>query len=102
MLNFMSCLFGCLQYDVFNIFIYRFTYVPCPYTKEILTQVLTDALNMFNITKKISSVAIDHCSNNAMIDILQEILDSLSHLSHGDFLHLRLVHIYRIWLYKMV
>ena len=72
------------------LFFYRFAYVPCPHTKEILAQVLMDTLNMFNITEKISSVVVDNCTtNDAMVDILQERLDSRSRLLHGDFLHVR-------------
>ena len=64
--------------------------MPCPHTKEIIAQVLMDTMNMFNITEKISSVVVDNCTtNDAMINILQERLDSRSLLLHGKFLHVR-------------
>ena len=64
--------------------------MPCPHTKEIIAQVLMDTMNMFNITEKISSVMVDNCTtNDAMIAILQERLDSRSLLLHGKFLHVR-------------
>jgi len=45
---------------------------------------------MFNITDKISSVVVNNCTtNDAIVDILQERLDSRSLLLHCDFLHVR-------------
>ena len=62
--------------------------MPCQHRKEILAQVLMDTLNMFNKTEKIAFVVVDNCTtNDAMIDILQERLDSQSLLLHGVFLY---------------
>ncbi|KAJ7954601.1 Zinc finger BED domain-containing protein RICESLEEPER [Quillaja saponaria] len=70
--------------------ILKFFHVLCPHTKEKLCQVLFDCLLHWNITKKISTVTLDNCStNNAMIDVLLEKLDSSSLILSGSLIHMR-------------
>ncbi|KAJ7949772.1 zinc finger BED domain-containing protein RICESLEEPER 2-like [Quillaja saponaria] len=70
--------------------ILRFVHVLCPHTKEKLCQVLFDCLLHWDITKKISTVTFDNCStNDAMIDVLLEKLDSSSLILAGSLIHMR-------------
>ncbi|KAJ7971415.1 zinc finger BED domain-containing protein RICESLEEPER 2-like [Quillaja saponaria] len=70
--------------------ILRFVHVLCPHTKEKLCQVLFDCLLHWNIVKKISTVTLDNCStNDAMIDVLLEKLDSSSLILSSRLIHMR-------------
>ncbi|KAG5520426.1 hypothetical protein RHGRI_033120 [Rhododendron griersonianum] len=70
--------------------ILRFIYVPCPHTKEVLCEQLLNCLMDWNIDRKISSITVDNCStNDAMIDLLWDKLDSASLMLGGDLFHMR-------------
>ncbi|KAI8539165.1 hypothetical protein RHMOL_Rhmol09G0160200 [Rhododendron molle] len=70
--------------------ILRFIYVPCPHTKEVLCDQLLNCLMDWNIDRKISSITVDNCStNDTMIDLLWDKLDSTSLMLGGDLFHMR-------------
>ncbi|KAF7147431.1 hypothetical protein RHSIM_Rhsim03G0207300 [Rhododendron simsii] len=70
--------------------ILRFIYVPCPHTKEVLCDQLLNCLMDWNIDRKISSITVDNCStNDAMIDLLWDKLDSTSLMLGGELFHMR-------------
>ncbi|KAG5557770.1 hypothetical protein RHGRI_007881 [Rhododendron griersonianum] len=70
--------------------ILRFIYVPCPHTKEVLCDQLLNCLMDWNIDMKISSITVDNCStNDAMIDLLWDKLDSASLMLGGELFHMR-------------
>ncbi|XP_058181162.1 zinc finger BED domain-containing protein RICESLEEPER 2-like [Rhododendron vialii] len=70
--------------------ILRFIYVPCPHTKEVLCNQLLNCLIDWNIDRKISSITVDNCStNDAMIDLLWDKLDSTSLMLGEDLFHMR-------------
>ncbi|TXG58183.1 hypothetical protein EZV62_016012 [Acer yangbiense] len=69
---------------------HRFTYVPCPHTSEMLTDVMMECLHDWNIEHKLSTLTVDNCStNNVMIRILLEMLSDVSLLLNGDMFHMR-------------
>ncbi|KAF7136351.1 hypothetical protein RHSIM_Rhsim08G0142200 [Rhododendron simsii] len=69
--------------------ILRFIYVPCPHTKVLCDQLL-NCLMDWNIDRKISSITIDNCStNDAMIDLLWDKLDSTLLMLGGDLFLMR-------------
>ncbi|KAF7123865.1 hypothetical protein RHSIM_Rhsim12G0088800 [Rhododendron simsii] len=70
--------------------ILRFIYVPCPRTKEVLCDQLLNCLMDWNIDRKISSKTVDNSStNDAMIDLLWDKLDSTSLMLGGELFHMR-------------
>lgn len=69
---------------------YRFTYVPCPHTNEVLAQIVLECLEMYNIHEKLSCVVVDNCStNDKMMQVLKHRFDPSTLLLDGAFLHLR-------------
>ncbi|KAK1379649.1 hypothetical protein POM88_026393 [Heracleum sosnowskyi] len=70
--------------------ILRFIYVPCPHTKEVLADHLLDCLMDWNLDRKLSCLTVDNCTtNDAMIEILLEKLDSSSLIAGGSLFHMR-------------
>lgn len=69
---------------------FRFIYVPCPHTKEVLCDTLLDSLLDWNLDRKISCITVDNCStNDAMITLLLEKLDNKPLLLGGTLFHMR-------------
>ena len=65
---------------------FRFVYVPCPHTKEVLCEFLMD----WNVDTKLSTIILDNCStNDAMIPFVLEKLQPNSLLLSGQLLHFR-------------
>ncbi|KAL6530013.1 hypothetical protein OROMI_028658 [Orobanche minor] len=70
--------------------IMRFIYVPCPHTKEVLCDNLLECLMDWNLDRKLSCLTVDNCStNDAMVGIMLEKLDSSSLVAAGDLFHMR-------------
>ncbi|CAL5344289.1 unnamed protein product [Camellia sinensis] len=70
--------------------ILRFIYVPCPHTKEVLCDILLNCLMDWDLDRKVSAITVDNCStNDAMINILLDKLDSSSLLLGGTLFHMR-------------
>ena len=68
----------------------RFVYVPSPHTKNVLTKVLVDCFLEWNIDRKLSTITVDNCStNDAMIRLLLNRLDTSSLMLSGSMLHMR-------------
>lgn len=78
------CNFDCYFY-------YRFIYVPCPHTSEVLSQALMDCLFDWDLDRKLTTLTLDNCTtNDAMINILLDHRLSSSHLLLGGKLfHMR-------------
>ena len=70
----------------------RFFYVPSPYMKDVLTEVLVDCFLEWTIDRKLSTITVDNCStNDAMIRLLLNKLDTSSLILSGSILHMRCV-----------
>ena len=68
----------------------RFVYVPSPHTKDVLAEVLVDCFLEWNIDRKLSTITVDNCStNDAMIRLLLNKLDTSSLMLGGSMLHMR-------------
>ncbi|XP_030949256.1 zinc finger BED domain-containing protein RICESLEEPER 2-like [Quercus lobata] len=68
----------------------RFVYVPSPHTKDVLADVLVDCFLEWNIDRKLSTITVDNCStNDAMIRLLLNKLDTSSLMLGGSMLHMR-------------
>nr|KAJ0213385.1 hypothetical protein LSAT_V11C400206850 [Lactuca sativa] len=58
----------CLQCKIL-----RFIYAPCPHTSEVLTDVLIDALMVWNVDTKLSTITLDnYTTNDALIGKIKE------------------------------
>ena len=67
----------------------RFVYVPSPYTKDVLAEVLIDWFLEWNINRKLSTITVDNCStNDAMIRLLLNKFDASSLMLSGSMLHM--------------
>ncbi|XP_023891281.1 zinc finger BED domain-containing protein RICESLEEPER 2-like [Quercus suber] len=67
-----------------------FVYVPSPHTKDVLAKVIIDSFLEWSIDRKLSTITIDNCStNNAMIRLLLNKLDTSSLMLSGSMLHMR-------------
>ncbi|KAL0005520.1 hypothetical protein SO802_013081 [Lithocarpus litseifolius] len=70
----------------------EFVYVHSPHTKDVLTEVLIDCFLEWNIDRKLSTITVDNCStNDAMIKLLLNKLDTSSLMLGGSALHMRCV-----------
>ena len=70
----------------------KFVYVPSPHTKVVLTEVFVDCFLEWNIDRKLSTIIIDNCStNDTMIILLLNKLDTSSLMMSGSMLHMRCV-----------
>ena len=68
----------------------RFVYVPSPYMKDVLAEVLVNCFLEWNIDRKLSTITVDNCStNNVMIRLLLNKLDTSSLMLDGFILHMR-------------
>ena len=68
----------------------KFVYVPSPHTKDVLAEVLPDCFLEWNIDRKLSTITVDNCStNDAMIRLLLNKLDTNSLMLSGSMLHMR-------------
>ncbi|CAN1291855.1 Putative AC9 transposase [Linum perenne] len=69
---------------------FRFLYVPCPHTSEVLSQVLVDTIIEWNIDTKLSTITLDNCStNDALIDVVKDKLSCENMMWNGSKLHMR-------------
>lgn len=70
--------------------IMRFIYVPCPHTKDVLCDQIFTCLMDWNLDRKISCLTLDNCStNDAMVELLLEKLDSSKLIAGGCLFHMR-------------
>uniref|UniRef100_A0A803MEQ0 BED-type domain-containing protein n=1 Tax=Chenopodium quinoa TaxID=63459 RepID=A0A803MEQ0_CHEQI len=70
--------------------IIRFLYVPCPHNKESISKALVKCLKSFNIDEKVSTITLDNCTtNDAVVDVLREKLNSSKLIMGGSYLHMR-------------
>ena len=70
----------------------RFVYVPFPHTKDVLSNVLVDSFLEWNIDRNLSTITVNNCStNDAMIRLLLNKLDTSSLMLSGSILHMRCV-----------
>ncbi|XP_050254848.1 zinc finger BED domain-containing protein RICESLEEPER 2-like [Quercus robur] len=68
----------------------RFVCVPSPHMKDVLAEVLVDCFLEWNIDRKLSTITVDNCStNDAMIRLLLNKLDTSSLMLGGSMLHMR-------------
>ena len=68
----------------------RFVYIPSPHTKDVLAEVLVDCFLEWNIDRKLSTITVDNCStNDVMIRLLLNKLDTSSLMLGGSMLHMR-------------
>jgi hypothetical protein len=68
----------------------RFIYVPAPHTAEVISDVLYEVLQDWQIEKKISTVTLDNCStNDSLMNIMQDKLPLSSLILGGKLLHMR-------------
>ena len=68
----------------------RFVYVPSLHTKDVLAEVLVNCFLEWNIDRKLSTITIDNCStNDAMIRLVLNKLDTSSLMLGGSMLHMR-------------
>ena len=68
----------------------KFVYVPSPHMKEVLAEALVDCFLEWNIDRKLSTITVDNCStNDAMIRLLLNRLDTSSLMLSGSMLHMR-------------
>ena len=66
-----------------------FVYVPSPYTKDVIAEVLVDCFLEWNINRKLSTIPVDNCStNDAMIRLLLNKFDTSSLMLSGSMLHI--------------
>ena len=74
----------------FSYYFSRFDYVPSPHTKDVLAKVLVDCFLEWNIDRKLPTITVDNCStNDAMIRLLLNKLDTSSLILGGSMLHMR-------------
>ncbi|KMS96889.1 hypothetical protein BVRB_7g180720 [Beta vulgaris subsp. vulgaris] len=70
--------------------VHEFCYVPSPHTNGVIAKILMETLSQYSLENKISSVVVDNCStNDAMINVLLEKLESNCLVLNGEFLHMR-------------
>lgn len=70
--------------------IMRFIYVPCPHTKDVLSENVLECLMDWNLDRKVSCLTVDNCTtNDAMIEVLLQKLDSSTLLAGGSLFHMR-------------
>ena len=70
----------------------RFVYVPSPHMKDVLDDVLVDCLLEWNIDRKLSIITVDNYStNDVMIKLLLNKLDTSSFMLGGSMLHMKCV-----------
>ena len=68
---------------------FRFIYVPCPHTSDMLTDVLIDAMLGWNVDSRLSTIIVDNCStNDSMIGKIKEKLNVGCLLNGGSLLHM--------------
>ena len=85
------CLFIAYLIDNFFIF-FRFIYVPFPHTSDVLTEVLIDAMQGWNVDSRLSAITVDNCStNDSMIGKIKAKLSVDCLLNDGSLLHMRFV-----------
>lgn len=64
--------------------------MPSPHTNGVIAKILLESLSHYSLENKISSVVVDNCStNDAMITVLLDKLESSCLVLNGDFLHMR-------------
>jgi hypothetical protein len=64
--------------------------VPAPHTGEVISDVLYEVLQDWQIQKKISTVTLDNCSSNdTLMNTMQDKLPLSSLMLHGKLLHMR-------------
>lgn len=69
---------------------FRFIYVPCPHTSDVLTDVLIDAMLGWNVDSRLSTITVDNCStNDSMIGKIKAKLNVGCLLNGGSLLHMR-------------
>ncbi|XP_057532926.1 zinc finger BED domain-containing protein RICESLEEPER 3-like [Amaranthus tricolor] len=68
----------------------QFCYVPYPYNKGVLSKILLDCFSQFTLENKISSIVVDDATtNDAMMNVLMDKLETSYLILGGDFLHMR-------------
>ena len=76
----------------YNYFYYfsRFVYVASSHTKDVFSDVIVDCILEWNIDRKLSTITVDNCStNDVMIRLLLNKLDTSSFMLSGFMLHMR-------------
>jgi hypothetical protein len=69
---------------------YRFIYVPAPHTGEVISDVLHDVLQDWQLEKKVSTVTLDNCTtNDNLMGAMQDKLPLPSLMLDGRLLHMR-------------
>lgn len=64
--------------------------MPSPHTSEVLSEVLMDCLLEWDIDRKLSTLTVDNCTtNDAMVRIILDKLQTSSLILHGSLLHMR-------------
>jgi hypothetical protein len=69
--------------------LYRFIYVPAPHTSEVISDVLHDVLQDWQMKKKVSTVTLDNCiTNDNLMCAMKDKLPLPSLMLHGRLLHM--------------
>ena len=64
--------------------------MPSPHTKGVIAKILMDCLSQYALENKISSIVVDNCTtNDAMITLLMDKLESRSLVLGGEIFHMR-------------
>ena len=70
----------------YSYYFFKFVYVPSPHTKDVIV----DCFLEWNIDRKLSTITVDNCStNDALIRLLLNKLDTSSLMLSGSMLHMR-------------
>jgi hypothetical protein len=72
------------------LYLYRFIYVPTPHTGEVISDVLYEVLQDWQIEKKVSTVTIDNCTtNDHLMGCMQDKMPLSSLMLNGRLMHMR-------------
>jgi hypothetical protein len=71
------------------LYLYRFIYVPAPHTGKVISDVLHEVLQDWQIEKKVSTVTLDNCTtNNNLMGCMQDKMPLSSLMLNGRLMHM--------------
>jgi hypothetical protein len=74
------------------LYLYKFIYVPAPHTGEVISDVLHEVLQDWQIEKKMSTVTIDnYTTNDNLMGCMQDKMSLSSLRLNGRLMHMRCV-----------
>jgi hypothetical protein len=73
-----------------TLYLYRFIYVLAPHTEEVISDVLHEILQDWQIEKKVSTVTLDNCTtNDNLMGCMQDKMPLFSLMLNGRLMHMR-------------